>query len=206
MNRMVVIGGGGHAKVVISVLKKLAVYQIAGYTDRGDKGDILGVPYLGPDEVLGKMAPCGAAIGVGSVLPGNTRELLKNLIESLGLSLPPVVSRDAVVNEQVAIGRGSQVFDGAVVNSGVRIGECVILNTNSTVDHDCEIGDFVHVAPGATLSGGVRVGRNSLIGTGASVIQNIRIGQECVIGAGATVVEDILKRGIYAGNPARRIR
>ncbi len=44
MGRIVVIGGGGHAKVVINVLKKSG-YSIVGYTDHGDRGVILGITY-----------------------------------------------------------------------------------------------------------------------------------------------------------------
>ena len=71
MPAIVVICGGGHAKVVINILKKLKEYEIIGYTDKSDKGDILNVPYLGNDDILEKLIrekKCkSAAIGLGSV-------------------------------------------------------------------------------------------------------------------------------------------
>ena len=70
-NKIVVIGGGGHAKVVISILKKLGNYKVVGYTDIDNKGEILGVDYLGNDEILEKLFLNknikNAAIGIGQI-------------------------------------------------------------------------------------------------------------------------------------------
>jgi sugar O-acyltransferase (sialic acid O-acetyltransferase NeuD family) len=207
MKEIVVIGGGGHARVVISALKKEARYLILGYTDLRDRGVLLGVGYLGDDAALEDLArrnsPCCAAIGVGSIAAERKREELFALIERLGLSLPVVLSPNAIVNEGVTLGRGTVVLDGAVINPGCQVGLGVIINTNSTVDHDCAIEDFVHVAPGAVLSGGIKVGRRTLIGAGATVRQSVKICGDCTIGAGAVVVSDCVRPGVYAGVPAR---
>lgn len=207
---IIVVGGGGHAKVLISVLKKGGSFQLIGYTDMQGCGKLLGVPCLGSDAVLEKMIAatpgCCAAVGVGRVRLNDNRMDLFHRLGELGFRLPAIISPYAVVNEEVAIGEGTVVLDGAVINTGARIGRASILNTNSTIEHDCAIGDNVHVAPGATLSGGVRVGDNCLIGAGADVIQGIHICSDCLIGAGATVVKDITKAGIYVGSPARRTK
>jgi sugar O-acyltransferase (sialic acid O-acetyltransferase NeuD family) len=211
-DEIVVIGGGGHAMVVISILRKLNRYGILGYTDRRDHGAVLGVPFLGSDRELnalatGAMTPA-AVLGVGQVGLGEARcELWTGLhLELPSLSFPLIVSRDAIVNEEVSGGEGSVVMDGAVVNSGARIGRGAILNTNSTVEHDVTLADWVHVAPGATISGGVTIGRFSMIGAGATVIEGIRIEDGCLVGAGAVVVRDLTEPGVYVGNPARRVK
>ena len=164
MIKIIVIGGGGHAKVLISILKKNAEYEVIGYTDPEDKGTLLGIPYLGKDEVIPSvMANANvqfAAMGVGSVNVNGYREMVFSNIKSFGIEFPAIISKDAIVNEEVEIGDGTVVFDGAVINSGSRIGAGVIINTHATVEHDCVIGDFTHVAPGSTLCGEVNVGRN----------------------------------------------
>jgi sugar O-acyltransferase (sialic acid O-acetyltransferase NeuD family) len=209
MARIVVIGGGGHAKVVISVLKKSG-YDIFGYTDPEDKGDILGIQYLGNDDILsglrGSHPECVAAIGLGKIDASGLRLTLLDKIASLGFEFPVMVSPCAVVNEEVLIGEGTVVFDGVVVNSGSEIGRACILNTNSTVEHDCRLGDNVHIAPGVTLSGGVTIGHNTMIGTGATIIHSVSICEGCLVGAGSTVVKDISVPGTYVGSPAKRIR
>lgn len=210
MPDIVVIGGGGHAKVIISLLKKRGDYRIVGYTDKENRGAVLGIAYLGGDEVLGDLiregGACAAAIGIGTVGRGDARKAIKARLESLGFYLPALVSSDAVVNEAVSIDDGAVVFDGAVINSGTTIGECAILNTRSAVDHDCVIGSYVHVAPGATLSGQVKLGDDVFVGTGATVIHGVTICPGCVIGAGAVVIADCSIPGTYVGVPARRIK
>jgi len=207
---IVVLGGGGHAKVLIAILKKLHAYNILGYTDPRQHGDILGIPYLGTDDALKAIradrSSCAAAIGIGTVRPSSLRAERRQFLEALEFALPPIIAPTAIVNEDVEVGPATVIFDGVVVNSGSRIGRGVILNTNSTIEHDCTIEDDVHVAPGATLSGGVRVGTRCIVGVGATVIQSVSICAECLVGAGATVTENISQPGVYVGTPARRLR
>jgi sugar O-acyltransferase (sialic acid O-acetyltransferase NeuD family) len=210
MDRIVVIGGGGHAKVVISVLKKSA-YDIVGYTDGHDRGALLGVPYLGNDGILPEFIknhgqPFKAIVGVGKIDVSSRRIALQKELGALGFDFPVIISPHAIVNEEVSLGPGTIIFDGVVVNSGTEIGKACIINSNSTVEHDCHIGENVHIAPGATLSGGVTIGDNCMIGTGANIIQSISICEECLIGAGSNVFRDITSPGIYMGTPARKIR
>ena len=209
---IVVIGGGGHAKVVIGILHKLKHHRILGYTDHKDHGAVLGVRFLGPDEQLSSLGKgektIAAVLGVGQVGLGNARcELWTRLqLELPSLLFPFIVSPDAIINEDVLIGDGAVVMDGAVINGGARIGSGVIVNTNSTIEHDVSLEDWVHVAPGATISGGVSVGRFSMIGAGATIIEGIQIAGGCMVGAGAVVVDDVTEPGTYVGCPARRIK
>lgn len=210
MDAIVVVGGGGHAKVVISILRKLERHRILGYTDLKDNGELLGVPYLGSDRELvalaGERKQLNVVLGVGQVGPGEPRYELWMRLHSPILFFPLIISPDAVVNEGVSGGEGAVVMDGAVVNSGATIGRGAIVNTNSTIEHDVMLADWVHVAPGATISGGVKIGRFSMIGAGATVIEGIKIGAGCTVGAGATVVRDLMEPGVYVGSPARRIK
>ena len=209
VDEIVVVGGGGHARVVISILRKLKHYSIIGYTDLRDHGTVLGVSYLGSDRELAARATgpkkLNAVLAVGQVGLGKSRYELWMRLPSHALSFPEIVSPDAIVNEGVSGGEGAVVMDGAVINTGATIGRGVIVNTNSTVEHDVRLEDWVHVAPGATISGGVTVGSFSMIGAGATVIEGIMITAGCTVGAGATVVQDLAEPGVYVGSPARRI-
>jgi sugar O-acyltransferase (sialic acid O-acetyltransferase NeuD family) len=207
---IVVVGGGGHAKVVISILRKLKRHRILGYTDLKDNGAVAGVPYLGSDRDLIALAvgpkKLNAVLALGQVGLGEARYGLWTRLHWPALSFPLIVSPDASVNEGVSGGEGAVVMDGAVINTGATIGRGAIVNTNSTIEHDVMLDDWVHVAPGATISGGVTVGRFSMIGAGATVIEGIKIAAGCMVGAGATVVHDLREPGVYVGSPARRIK
>lgn len=208
MDEIVVIGGGGHAKVVISILRKLKSYRILGYTDIRDNGALLSVPYLGDDRELGALIDArtvNAAIGVGQVGLGKARAEIWMRTQPLGLSLPAIVSPNAVVNEAVDLGEGTVVMDGAVINPGAVTGKGAIVNTSSIVEHDVILGDWVHVAPGATISGGTKIGAHTMIGAGAVVIEGRNVASDCIIGAGAVVTKDVTTPGVYVGSPARKI-
>lgn len=207
MDKIIVIGGGGHAKVLISILKRLEQYEIAGYTDLNDRGTILGVRYLGTDAALDEFFRQGirkAVMGVGQIKNYQLRQKIAQNAKEIGFEFPPICAPSAIINEDVQLAEGVVVMDGAVINSGTVVGAFSIINTNSSVDHDCKIDEFVHIAPGVTLSGEVHVQRFTLVGTGAAVIQGITIGEGCVIGAGSAIMRNCEPNGLYIGSPARR--
>lgn len=210
MDKIVVLSGGGQSKVIISILKKNNEFEIAGYVDKVDKGELLGVDYLGGDEILADLYHNGgvknAVVGAGQLKEVFLKRKLAEKAIDAGYSFPPVISKDAIINEDVSISRGTVIIDGVVINTGCRIGEFCLINTKASVGHDIIIGDFTHVAPGVTLTGEVQLGNNVLIGAGATVIQCTKIGDNVIIGAGAVVIDDILEPGVYAGIPARKIK
>jgi sugar O-acyltransferase (sialic acid O-acetyltransferase NeuD family) len=211
---IVVAGGGGHARVVISILRKLRNVRILGYTDLEDRGPLLGIPYLGGDEQLIRLAAAAeaasgtlsAAIGVGQVGLGSARHKLWMRLQPHRLWLPAIVSPAAIVNEEVSLGEGTAVMDGAVINCGATVGRGGIVNTHSTVEHDVRIGEWVHLAPGATICGDVTIGDFAMIGAGATVIEGRKIAACCRVGGGSTVIHDLTEPGVYVGSPARRIQ
>ena len=200
----IVLGGGGHAKVVIDTL--LTSHQdILGFTSPTEEvAMVLGVERVGDDDALGRYAAGEVALanGLGSVGSSDRRRDLFLHFSAQSHSFPPVVHPSAVVASSVSLGSGVQVLAGAVVQAGCRIHDNVIVNTRSSVDHDCSIGAHAHVAPGVTLSGGVTVGEGAHIGTGASVIQGVTIGARSVVGAGAVVVRDVSVGCTVVGVPA----
>ncbi|MBN2070243.1 MAG: acetyltransferase [Candidatus Krumholzibacteriota bacterium] len=210
MKDIVIVGGGGHAKVVISILKKSGGFNIAGYVDPEGRGDLLGIPYLGDDSSLGGLIGSSrateAAIGLGQIGGSEKRRELVSLLIDLGYSFPPIISPDAVINEQVDIGGGTVVMDGAVINTCTSIGRFSIINTRASVDHDCQIGDFVHIAPGVTVNGGVRIGDDTLIGAGSTVLQYLKIGRACMIGMNSMIANDCEDFSKWLSRPARKIK
>jgi sugar O-acyltransferase (sialic acid O-acetyltransferase NeuD family) len=205
---VVVIGGGGHATVVMAVLVRLPEFHTLGYVDPRDCGEPFGIQRLGGDEVLPDLSAGGqtaAVLGVGKVRAGLHRVSLLDRLGEMGFALPVVVAPSAQIGSGSCLGPGTVVMDGVVIQPGCVVGRAGILNTGAVVDHDCVLGDDVHIGPSATLSGNVRVGDGCMIGVGAAVIQGVRISSGCTIGAGAAVVRDCTEPGVFVGVPARRI-
>ena len=183
--------------------------MIIGYTDLKDRGDLIGIPYIGKDEQLrGLSAGSGtrnAVLGLGQLTINGPRKALAVRLKDMGFEFPPIISPDAVLNEGASVSEGTIIMDGAVVNCGTEIGRFCIVNTHVSVDHDCRIGDFVHIAPGAVLTGGVQIGSGTLIGPGVVITLYRKIIENCIIGAGAVVTEDCTRTGSYYGLPAKII-
>jgi len=212
MSDIIVIGGGGHGKVILTILKKLDHYNILGYFDPKDRGSILNVPYLGDDfvmkDIIDAHRECAAVLGLGMMDPSGIqkREALFSRLKQMGFSFPPIVSPNSTIHEDVKIREATVVIHHSVINTGTRIGRSCIINTNCSIDHDCSIGDNVHIAPGVTMGGGINIGNNCMIGIGATIVNGIRLAAGCFISAGTVVTRDIEKPGIYRGNPARMVK
>ncbi len=209
-HKIVIIGGGGHARVIINIIKKNGHFEIAGYTDKVDYGEIYGVKYLGVDKELeiikDKKDIKFAVIGLGYVRIDDYRENLIKWLLNIGFTFPKIISKNSLVNEGVSIGEGTIICDSVNINIGVKIGKFSIINTGAIIEHDCKIGDFAHVSSGSVIAGNVSIGNSSIIGAGATIIQNINVTEKCFIGAGALVAKNCLNSGKYIGIPARFVQ
>lgn len=195
--RLLVIGAGGHAKVVVDAARE-AGFEIAGVLGRpGDPAEVLGIP----------VAMDGSAIDadVFIVAIGDNTARAAAFAAGLEAGLVPatVIHPSAILADEIEIGRGTFAAAGVVVNVHARIGENVILNTGCTVDHDCLIGDHAHLGPGANLCGGVTVGEGTLLGVGSCALPKATIGAWTTIGAGAAVTGAIGDGVTAVGVPAR---
>jgi len=200
--RVVILGGGGHAKVIIDILEQAGETEIAGLVSLSPQS-ICGYPWLGPDEVLADTLRSGidsAFVAIGD----NQRRLdCIDALKRTGFTLVNAISPAAVISRHATVACGVAVMPGAVINAGARLEEGAIVNTNASVDHDCIVGRCAHVAPGCSLAGWVKLGDGVFLGTGANVIPNISIGEWTTVGAGAAVVEDLPAQVVAMGVPAR---
>jgi len=203
--RIVIIGAGGHGKVVAETLIAMGTYEIAGFIDPALAGrTVLGMPVLGGDEVIPTLRATGIAMVFVALGDNHVRQRLGTQFHDLGFSLPTLVHPSAVVSPSTQLGWGVLVMPLAVINADARVGDMVIINSGSIVEHDCEIGAAAHIAPGCSLGGSVTVGERTLLGVGSSIRPNTRIGADVVVGAGAAVVADLPDGAQAFGMPARQ--
>ena len=201
--RHIVLGGGGHARVLIEVLK-LRRQEIAGICDPAlDPADAGpgALPVLGGDEAVHGYDPRAVLLvnSLGSAGDTAQRRSIFDSFAGASYRFATVVHPDAIVATDAVLGEGAQIMAGAVIQPGTRIGKNSIVNTRASVDHDCRIGAHAHIAPGATLCGGVEIGDGAHVGAGAVVIQGIRIGATATIGAGVTVRADVEGGAVHVG-------
>jgi sugar O-acyltransferase (sialic acid O-acetyltransferase NeuD family) len=203
-NKLLIIGAGGHGKVVADIALKMNKWKsISFLDDNEDNTTSMGIKVIGTTSGLSKyINEYDILVGVGN---NAARQKLHENLENLGASIPVLIHPNAVVGSEVEIGAGTVLMAGVVINCCTRIGKGCIINTGSTVDHDNCIEDFVHISPGVHLAGTVKVGQGSWLGIGSLVSNNINITSKCKIGAGGVVIEDITESGTYVGIPVRRI-
>jgi sugar O-acyltransferase (sialic acid O-acetyltransferase NeuD family) len=206
---VLIIGGGGHTKVLIEALKLRSI-TILGIIDADSSkigADVSGIRVIGDDSALSAHGPETLQLvnGIGSVHVPKIRINVFNKFKAKGFTFATVIHPSAVVASDVVLGEGVQIMAGAVIQPGSTIGMNTIVNTSGSVDHDCLIGSHVHLSPGVTLSGGVRIGDAVHLGTGATVIQGVTIGKNSLVGAGSVVINDIPSDTEVMGVPAKKL-
>lgn len=184
--RVVILGAGGHGRVVADILT-LAGWTVDGFLDDAKDGLVAGLPVLGPFARAFEpnfLAGRAAIVALGDTA---TRVAVSRRLIDRSVPLAIAIHPSAVVARDAAIGAGTTVAAGAVVGVTARIGRFCIVNTGASVDHDCVVEDGAFLAPGVRLCGGVRVGEGAFLGAGAIVLPGGQIAAGALVPAGAVV-------------------
>jgi len=206
---VVIIGAGGHGRVVLDILRQNAQYQVRGFLDsnpllHGRRMD--GKPVLGDMSRLPELAGRGVEGAVVAIGDNGVRRVFAEEAEAAGVRLINAIHPSANLADNVTLGRNVVIAAGALVCAHCQIADSVILNTGCIVDHESRIGTAVHVCPGARLAGRVVVDAGAFVGIGATIVQSVRIGSDAIVGAGAVVIADVAPMSTVVGVPARPIK
>lgn len=207
MIKIVIVGQGGHSKVIRDIISTNKDMQVAGYLD--DQYDTLykrDQLYFGPvksfKRLLTSIDDLKFIIGIGNNI------IRKAIVQKIGVPEKQFITlthSSAIVSSSARIGVGTVIMANTVINADAQIGNHAIINTGAIIEHDNRIGDFAHISPKATLTGAVHIEEGAHVGAGATVIPNISIGKWSVIGAGATVIHHIPTNCTAVGVPAKVI-
>jgi len=200
--KVILIGGGGHAKVVADILLLASDVEPVGYSALEDSGELLGIPFIDSDPASIVVEHDASVIAIGD---NRTRKAVYEACEERGEIMATAIHPSAIIGRDVTIEPGCMICAGVVINSGAVIKADTILNTGCTVDHDCIVGPHVHIAPGVNLAGDVTVGVGAFLGIGSSVVQGLSIGQWSTVGAGGAVIRNVRDNDTVVGVPARRL-
>ena len=194
---VIVIGAGGHARVVADALL-CAGANVLGFTDIDpiNWGQVhFGLPVLGGDDVLASHDPSAVRLanGIGMVDARGSmlRRQLQEELVSRGWTFISVRHPSATISPRARLAVDAQVMAGATIQPGAAIEAGAIINTRAVVEHDVLVGAWSHVAPGAVICGDVQLGEHTHVGAGATVRQGLRISDRCLVGLGAAVVCDL---------------
>ena len=192
-NPVYLYGAGGHAKVILDLLKSNDITVSEIFDDNPAIESFMGIP-VSHGNIC---SPLIISIGNNQIRKIIAERIDRDIFSSFQYD------KTAIISDCASIEKGTVVMQGAIVQSSVKIGKHCIINTGASIDHDCRIQDYVHIAPGSTLCGNVAVGEGTFIGAGTVVIPNIKIGKWAVIGAGSVVTHDIPDNVVAYGSPCK---
>ncbi|MCU8082691.1 NeuD/PglB/VioB family sugar acetyltransferase [Shewanella sp. SM23] len=189
MNKLVLIGGGGHCRACIDVIEQEGKYSIIGILDSSkNKGaKILGYEVIGDDSDIPHFVTenCDFLITVGQITSAEVRVHLYNLIKNYNGHLATVISPRAYIAKSATVGAGTIIMHDALINSNAKIGENCIVNTKALVEHDCLIESHCHISTSAALNGDCKVGEKTFFGSNAVSPQGALINPKSFIKAGS---------------------
>ena len=206
MDDVVIIGAGGHGKVVLDILLAEGKYRPVGFVDNNPSlldSYVCGLPVLGPINALPRLKRQRIRHAIIAIGDNRQRLAQRPLVDAEGFTVVSAVHPAAYVSPRATLGRGVVVAPGARIIVEANIRDLAIVNTAAVIEHECDVGEGAHVCPGAILAGRVRLGRGAFVGIGAQVIQCRTVGDFAVVGAGAAVIHDVPADTTVVGVPAR---
>lgn len=203
MKKLIIIGAGGHGKVVSSIAMQTKRFDEIYFVDDHFTGSVNDIDIIGKIDCIRNFKGSHeffVAIGNNKIRKKITDELLES-----NYLLATLSHQNTVISDSVEIGKGTVIMPGVIINNDAQIGSGCIINTNTVVEHDCIIGDFVHLSPSVTIAGTTKIGNSSWIGTNATLINNLTVGENVIVGASGLVIDNLESNATYVGIPVKKI-
>lgn len=162
MKRLLIIGAGGHGKVVAEIAEDLGYEEIAFLDDKSSKA-------IGKIFEFEKFKDKynEAFVGIGN---NKLRSKLIHELQKCGYTVPVLIHPSAFVSRSAIIGIGTVVEPKAIVNSNSYVAEGVIISIGAIIDHNAEIGKYSHINAGAIVKAGGKIERFRKLEAGEEVI------------------------------------
>ena len=203
MEKLILIGAGGHAKSVADSINK-SKYVLCGFIDSNKKGMHMGLPIFGTEiEEIPDYKKYSYFVSIGDVV---CRKLWFEKIIERGLSIINIIDSSAIISSGVRMGIGNFVGKMAVINADAEIGNDNVINTKALIEHECKVGDHNHLSTNSVINGNVVVENNVFIGSSSVCNGQLKIGSNVVIGSGSVIIRDVPDKVTVVGVPARVIK
>ena len=199
--KLIIVGAGGHASVVIDAARMAGVTEFAVIDEHTAAAQVGRAPIFRSVDQVEDATHFTIAIGDNFIRAAEYQRYLE-----MGLAPYSVIHPAATVSDEALVADGVFVGANAVINPGAVVRTNCIVNTAAIVEHDCSLGKHSFIGPGAALCGGCTVGEYALIGANAAMVPLTTVGDRTVVGAGASVTKNFGDDLLVVGVPAREVR
>tara|TARA_E500000178_G_scaffold352299_2_gene415433 strand:- start:306 stop:953 length:648 start_codon:yes stop_codon:yes gene_type:complete len=208
--KALIIGSGGHSRVVISIINEASLYDIVAIIDVSSKSSndnsefIKDIPVSNVSQ-LDEYYECGIDIAFIAIGDNDNREhWYKKLNKQF--NLPNLISSSASIDKSSFMGNSNVICSNCFIGPDSNIGNNNILNTSSIIEHEVKIFNNCHIAPSATICGRSLIKSNCFIGANSTVIDKVSVAQSSTLGAGSTLLKSIdEENSTYVGSPAKKL-
>lgn len=205
MNNAVIVGSGGHARVMVSLLRDCGQTPVAILdVKEPEAGElIMGVPVFSAKTSLLDFSVNNQSDFYIAMGDNDARLSWWKKLTSQGLSCPNLVSPSAKIDMAASLGSGNVICANVSIGPEVIVGSNNIINTGAVIEHEVVIGSHSHFAPGSVIAGRVDVSDLCFIGAGSTIIDKIKVSRGVTLGAGGVMVRHAdIENGVYIGCPA----
>ena len=164
MEKLLIVGSGGHGRCCLDIAKKRNCFQKIDFLDDKQVGTI-----INSSKVIGKVEDMSIFYPDYSrifIAVGNN-QLRKELMERavvIGYEIETLISESAFVSNYAKIESGSVVFPNATVEANGVVSKGCIVASNSIINHDAYIEDYVLINTGSIIRPEARIGSLTSIG------------------------------------------
>lgn len=210
MNDIVIYGDSDFAERIYLYIKLEKEINVLAFTNSRNfktRDVICGLPVIPFEELdnilKGKNFKILIAVGYSSM--NKLRSKIHAECVNAGFSIATYISKTAILYSN-DIGEGTIIMPNVYIGPRCSIGTSNIFAANSCVAHDNTIGDFNFISSNVALGGGASVLNNCFLGLSSTIKDGVIIEEYSLLGQAANVLQSTDKYGVYAGNPAKKIR
>ncbi len=209
MENVVIYGETAFAERIYSYIKFENNMNVLAFTNAKafkEKDTIQGIPVIAFEELNEKLGnkDFGILIAIGYVQMNNIRQKIYKECINAGHRMATYISKKATLYSD-NIGKGCIIMPNVYIGPNCTIGKGNIIASCTCLSHDNKIGDFNFISSNAIFGGHSTVCNNSFIGLGSVIRDGITVNDYSLIGSATNLLMSTDTKGIYAGNPSRKL-
>lgn len=190
-----IVGNGDFAIMLQRYLKNTRDICIEGFTVQKEiinAETINGLPVISTEEMVNIHHPddCKLILGIGYRNMSRIKESEYHRYTKLGYDFINYIHPSAIIEKDVVLGRGNNIFEGVIIQSGVKMGDANHIYGGAMVAHDTEMGNFNFVSVKSCIAGCTKIGNNCFFGANSTVRDHLAIADYTLVGAGTYLSRD----------------